>query len=299
MTLPKPADVADLLRLPSLLSVPGDALLGAAVSGEQRNPRSLPGLVASSMCLYAAGMALNDYADRDVDAHERPHRPIPSGRIGPGFALGLASVLTAAGLTLAAAAGGRRSLTVAVPLAAAVWGYDLAAKHTRWGPVVMSICRSLDVMMGAGGLGDRRAWPAAGVVGGHIAMITTVSRRETEGGTRTLALGALAGSAAVTLTAARHALDASEDAGIIRRPIRGVVALALLGAHEITMLRAELDAAKDPAPKNLQKIVGSGVLGLMPLEAGMLAGSGRPGRAVLLGAGWWLARRLARKRSVT
>ena len=62
------------------------------------------GLVASSSCLYLAGMALNDYADRDVDAVERPGRPIPSGRVSPEFALGLAGALTAG----AGAARGRR-----------------------------------------------------------------------------------------------------------------------------------------------------------------------------------------------
>ena len=34
-----------------------------------------------------AGMALNDYADREIDAVERPGRPIPSGRVTPEFAL--------------------------------------------------------------------------------------------------------------------------------------------------------------------------------------------------------------------
>jgi len=299
MTLPRPGDLADLLRLPSLLSVPGDVLLGSVVSGERRSSRHLAGLVASSSCLYAAGMALNDYADRDVDARERPKRPIPSGRVSARFALGFAATLTAASLVLAGAAGGRRSLTVAVPLAAAVWSYDLAANETRWGPAVMAACRSLDVMMGAGGLADRRAWPAAGVVGGHIAMITTVSRRETEGGTKTLALGALAGSAATTLAAAQLALEASEDAGILRRRIHGAVSLALLSVHAVEMVRAELEAARQPSPENLQKVVGAGVLGLMPLEAGMLAGAGKPGLAAVLATGWRLARRLARKRSVT
>ena len=32
-------------------------------------------------CLYAAGMVLNDAFDAELDARERPERPIPSGRI--------------------------------------------------------------------------------------------------------------------------------------------------------------------------------------------------------------------------
>ena len=99
--------VAELVRLPAVLSVPGDVLVGAAASGQVRDVPRAAGLAASSSCLYLAGMALNDYADRDVDAVERPGRPIPSGRVSPGFALGLASALTAASAALAVAAEGR------------------------------------------------------------------------------------------------------------------------------------------------------------------------------------------------
>ena len=93
---PAPRAVAELVRLPAVLSVPGDVLVGAAASGQVRDVPRAAGLAAASSCLYLAGMALNDYADREVDAVERPGRPIPSGRVTPGFALGLAGGLTAA-----------------------------------------------------------------------------------------------------------------------------------------------------------------------------------------------------------
>ena len=99
---PSASDVAELVRLPAVLSVPGDVLVGAAASGQVGRVGRTAGLVASSSCLYLAGMALNDYADREIDAVERPGRPIPSGRVSPGFALGLA-----AGLTTAAAGNAR------------------------------------------------------------------------------------------------------------------------------------------------------------------------------------------------
>jgi 4-hydroxybenzoate polyprenyltransferase len=82
-------------------------------------------------------MALNDFADRNLDAVERPERPIPSGRVTPRQALAIAGGLTAAGLAVAGA-GGRRALGVAVPLAATVWAYDLALKQTRLGPAAMA-----------------------------------------------------------------------------------------------------------------------------------------------------------------
>ncbi len=48
---------------------------------------------------YAAGVA-NDYFDREVDKHEKPYRPIPSGRVKPVNALILACVLAFSGIAL-------------------------------------------------------------------------------------------------------------------------------------------------------------------------------------------------------
>ena len=82
--VPAPADVAELVRLPAVLSVPGDVLVGAAASGQMRDVPRTAGLVAASSCLYLAGMALNDYADREVDAVERPGPADPVRAGDPG-----------------------------------------------------------------------------------------------------------------------------------------------------------------------------------------------------------------------
>ncbi|WP_411293767.1 UbiA family prenyltransferase, partial [Streptomyces kunmingensis] len=95
---------AELLRLPALFTVPGDALAGAAAAGARPGRGTLLA-IGSSLCLYEAGMALNDWADRDEDAVDRPHRPIPSGRVRPAAALTAAGAFTAAGLGLAFRAG--------------------------------------------------------------------------------------------------------------------------------------------------------------------------------------------------
>ncbi|WP_258036934.1 UbiA family prenyltransferase, partial [Streptomyces sp. SM14] len=135
--IPRVGDLAELVRAPAALTVPGDIVAGAAAAG-----RALDGRVAltaaGSVCLYWAGMALNDWADREEDARDRPGRPIPSGRVSPSAALATATALTVGGLTLAALGGGRRALlTRALPLAGAVWAYDLATKHTALGPPTM------------------------------------------------------------------------------------------------------------------------------------------------------------------
>jgi geranylgeranylglycerol-phosphate geranylgeranyltransferase len=51
--------------------------------------------------LTAASMAINDYYDRKIDAINEPGRPIPSGLVKPGEALGFALALTMVGFVAA------------------------------------------------------------------------------------------------------------------------------------------------------------------------------------------------------
>ncbi|MGW7369850.1 SCO3242 family prenyltransferase [Streptomyces sp. NPDC054841] len=194
---------AELLRVSALFTVPGDALAGAASVGLRAN-RGTALAIGSSLCLYEAGMALNDWADRDEDAVDRPHRPIPSGRISPAAALAAAGALTAAGLALAARAG-RPALLVASVLTATVWSYDLRLKHTPVGPAAMASARALDLLLGATAThptGLARALPHAGLLGAHTYAITSVSRHEVQGGSTKAPLAALATALTLaTLTA--------------------------------------------------------------------------------------------------
>ena len=291
MPFPPPAVIAELVRLPAVLSVPGDALSGAVWSGWPRGGL----LAASSAQLYLAGMALNDWADREVDAVERPHRPIPSGRVAPSFALGLATALTAGGLATAAAVGGRRALGVAGALAGAVWAYDLGAKHTPAGPLVMASCRALDVLLGAAGGDVRAALPAAAAVGAHTVVVTAVSRQEAEGG---------GSGVPMVATLATAALSAGVGAASVRANVGGRSGAALAGATAAAGYGAfvgsgYLAAAVTPDAANVQKAVGKGVLGAMALQASLLAARGAHLRALVVGSGLPVARALARRRSVT
>lgn len=184
------ADLAELVRAPAALTVPGDVLAGAVAAGNLR-PARLAGLAASSIAIYWAGMALNDWADRDLDATERPERPIPSGRVSPSTALTLASSLTATGLALSALSGGRPTFRTSLALAATAWTYDLTAKNTPAGPAVMAAARSLDVLVGAGP-NRRAALRPALAIGTHILATTYISQGEVHGSTPTSSRAALA-----------------------------------------------------------------------------------------------------------
>ncbi|HQR41690.1 MAG TPA: UbiA family prenyltransferase, partial [Gemmatales bacterium] len=75
--------LAQLIRLPNVFTAPADVIAGAALAGltlssSSTNIEILLTCLASA-CAYAAGMIMNDLVDYQVDAHERPERPLPSG----------------------------------------------------------------------------------------------------------------------------------------------------------------------------------------------------------------------------
>ncbi|GAA2532890.1 SCO3242 family prenyltransferase [Pilimelia columellifera] len=288
------ADLAELVRAPAALSVPGDVIAGAGAS------RSLGpatgGLATAAVCLYWAGMAANDWADRVRDASERPDRPIPSGRVRPGTALGVAAGLTAAGLACAGAAGGRRSLAVALPLAAAVWGYDLGGKETPAGPALMATCRGLDVLLGASTQkgGPARALPTAVTVALHTYALTVLSRAEVTGATPRLPAGTLAGTAAVAVAAvAIPRRAAAGESTSSRRWATGVAGL-LAGAYLSQFGTAQARAVRDPGATRVRAAVSSGITSLPSLQGALAARAGFPRAALLVAALAPLGRRLAR-----
>ncbi len=309
---PDPRAWSELLRLPALFTVPGDALAGAAAAGARPNGRTLLA-IGSSLCLYEAGMALNDWADRTEDAQDRPHRPLPSGRVRPASALAAAGALTAAGLALAAREG-RPALTLAVPLAATVWSYDLALKHTPAGPLAMAAARGLDLLLGAAAT-TGTARPALGsalALGTHTLAVTTVSRGETQGGSSAAPLGGLLTTAALSWGLTRGLMARREPDGsrlgksnpnssttAHTTTLTTALTAAVTATYAVTTARPYAHAALNPSPPLTQRAVGAGIRAMIPLQAALTARAGAPVTALLTAALAPAARRFARKVSVT
>jgi 4-hydroxybenzoate polyprenyltransferase len=281
-----------LLRLPSVLTVPGDVLVGAAWDGTADTPGAplASGVIGSSF-VYLSGMALNDWADRDIDAVERPRRPIPAGEIAPPAALATALGLTGASLAIAGIGGSRR-LKLAGALAATVWTYDLVSKDTPAGPWTMASARALDVLVGAGS-NPAGALVPAGAIGAHALVITLVSAHEAEGGDESVARGALIGCAAIGGLVVASALAGK------RGPRDTALTLAAVGTYAFAVGKAGAAAMKKPDAAGLQRLVGTGVMANMPLQAALLASRGRVASATALLASFPFARRAARKVAVT
>lgn len=276
-----------LVRAPAALTVLGDTVAGAAAAGKPLRGRRLL-LPLSSVSFYWAGMALNDWADRELDAVERPERPIPSGRVSPGQALAVAGGLTAAGLGLARAAGGRDTFRMALPLALAVWAYDTVLKNTVAGPAAMAACRTFDVLLGAAD-SPRAALPTAVAVGGHTLGVTALSRGEVHGSSTTTARTVLAGTGVTALAAATGARTWRDRLGT----------LAFTGLYTNLVGHAQLDAVRDPSAKLVRKATGAGILGMVPLQAALAARRGSLLGALAVAAALPVAKKLARKVSPT
>lgn len=278
-------DVLELVRAPAALTVIGDTIAGGHAGGRRFGRRQWL-LPVASVFLYSGGMALNDYADRALDAVERPERPIPSGRVSPRRALGIATACLGVGLGLAASGGGRRAFAVAVPLVGAIVAYNTVFKDTAVGPVGMAACRGLDVMMGAGGAGV--AAPAAATVALHTAAVTAQSRGEVHGGSTGVALAGIAATGATTIAAIAGAGD---------RP--GAVAGAITGAaaYAGSALPSQLATLGDPSAANARTATRAGIGAMIPLQAALVARTGALLPAAALGALDVVRRRLSARRT--
>jgi 4-hydroxybenzoate polyprenyltransferase len=280
----------DLLRPANVATALGDVLAGFAVAGLAGGER-LPWLLLASACLYAGGVVLNDVFDRDVDARERPERPLPSGRVRTRDAAILGGLLLAAGIASGATATASSGF-VAAAVAAAVLVYDgVTKKNAVLGPATMGLCRGLNLALGmtAAPAVLGRYWPLCLIPMTYIAGVTLISRGEVSGGRRP------AGFLAAGLVAASLAALAGV-AALQRHPWPGLAWTAILGWRVIPAFVA---AARDPSPATIRLAVKTGVLSLILLDAALAASFAGLGYSVVLLAAALAAGWLARSFAVT
>lgn len=102
----------------------------------------LIGAILAGPVVCGMSQAANDWCDREVDAINEPHRPIPSGRVPAGWALGTALAMSALALALGALLGpwGFAATVVAV---LAAWAYSAEPVRLKrsgwWGPGLVGL----------------------------------------------------------------------------------------------------------------------------------------------------------------
>jgi 4-hydroxybenzoate polyprenyltransferase len=263
-----------LCRIPNVCTACANAVAGILLvrgGGFQLNDAFV---VGASAALYLAGMVLNDYFDRRVDAVERPQRPIPSGDVSAGAAAAFGAALLFLGIALAALRGAA-SFGVAAVLALAILGYDAVLKSTALGPPAMGSCRFLNVLLGMSVAWPSGAlWTAPLVMGLYTVAITVLSRDEVMGGgverTRKVVM-ALAGLG-VLMIGAVCAVAGRAPGGL------GVGLLCSVPFVAYLLIRARANFAplwQSAAAPSIGRAIGGGILLMPAIDASFVAAIGQ------------------------
>lgn len=287
-----------LLRLANVLTAVADVAMGYLVThGDLQPAGPFALLAAASSLLYLSGMVLNDVFDANVDARERPQRPIPSGGVSLRAASAVGWAMLASGVLVAwfasFIAGDWRPGVVATLLAVCVVLYDAVLKRTPLAPLAMGACRTLNVLLGMSlaplaakaaspydNWGTTASWLIAVGIGVYIVGVTIFARTEARASSRARLVGGLAVLLmGMALLAATPALSQHHPPLVVSR-YGWYLLWALLAA--VTARRCGL-AIFDPSPKRVQAAVRHCVQSIIVLDAGVCVGYAGPiwGLAVL------------------
>lgn len=134
-------------RVSNVPTVWSNVIAGSALAGGASLRLTIAIAIAISL-MYVAGMFLNDAFDRNVDAVERPERPIPAGEIAPeavyvvGFSLLIVGMVALAAINDGAGLAG-------LTLGGAILLYNWHHKRNPVAPFVMGLCRALVYVVAA------------------------------------------------------------------------------------------------------------------------------------------------------
>ena len=257
-----------LMRPANITTAWADILMGCAAAGiSLSNPdfATIFWLILSTTGLYGGGVVFNDVCDAELDAVERPERPIPSGQADLAGAIALGTSLLAMGIFCAAMVS-PLSAVLAMAIATMALVYDAWGKHqTFLAPVNMGICRGGNLLLGMSAvplaISDR--WYLALIPIVYIGAITAISQGEVHGGKKTTGIVAIA---------------------LVVSVIASVIGLAALPAYNLVfalpflllftglVLPPFVKAAVNPSAELIQMAVKAGILSLIILDAAIAAG---------------------------
>jgi 4-hydroxybenzoate polyprenyltransferase len=253
-----------LLRPANIITAWADILAGVAAAGGFV-PASILWLLLATTGLYGGGVVFNDVFDAELDAQERPERPIPSGRASRIGATWLGSLLLIVGVA-AAAQVSLWSGALAMAIAISALLYDAFGKHHPiFGPINMGFCRGGNLLLGVSVvpsvIGDY--WFLALIPIVYIAAITALSRGEVHGGKLSTGITALLLIVAVIVGLLGLGLLTNYHI---------LTALPFLLLLAIRVLIPFIKAARQPTPEQIRIAVKAGVLSLIILDTTLAAG---------------------------
>lgn len=142
------ATAMQLGRVSNLPTVWSNALAAIVLSGQATSFSHILVLMVAMSLAYTGGMFLNDAFDREIDARERPGRPIPSRQVSATqvFIAGFSMLLIT--IVLVTAVGMQTSNTLQAffsssALCLSIIGYNIWHKGNPISPLLMGLCRLL------------------------------------------------------------------------------------------------------------------------------------------------------------
>lgn len=161
------ATAMKLGRVSNLPTVCTNVVAGVVLAGGVLEPSLVVRLGVMAALLYVGGMFLNDAFDAQIDAQERPERPIPAGEVERAVVFRWAALLLTAGWLLAGSLGWWPLLGASASVAMIVI-YNRHHKGNPIAPVLMGLCRVGLYMTAALTVGP--SLPAAVFVGAGVLL---------------------------------------------------------------------------------------------------------------------------------
>jgi UbiA prenyltransferase family len=131
-----------LARISNTPTVVSNTVAGAVLASAAAETGTVAVVAVAMALFYTAGMILNDVLDYEIDARERPERPLPSGAVSRPAALTAVVVLFVAGEALLLVEGTEPFLA-GLGLVGLIALYDAWHKGNALSPVLMGGCRAL------------------------------------------------------------------------------------------------------------------------------------------------------------
>lgn len=296
-------DWGQLVRLPNVFTLFSDCMAAAVVATGTFWPLTafVPTVVAS-LCAYWAGMILNDVVDLEDDRKERPSRPLASGKISPVVAGHIAKGMLLIGPILILAVNTFHtssqlwllsSFAAAVVLSVTALAYNSVLKKTPLGPILMGLCRSLNILMVGSTLlavnsdVDAAAdmpyalWALSAGIGIYILGVTVyASQEERESASPVLVAGMFFEVFGLLIIAAIPWWLTEKGAEAVAwtlDPLRGYP--LLIGLIGLTVVNRSFSGVMHPVSRKVQLAVRHAILTLILVDASV----------VLMWGGTWFA----------
>jgi 4-hydroxybenzoate polyprenyltransferase len=263
------ADILAGYAAAGLISSPADWTVSSSAQFSLIQP--LLWLLLSTTGLYGGGVVFNDVFDAELDALERPERPIPSGRssVLEGVVLGITLLIVG---IIAAAQVSPVSAVIATAIALAALLYDSVSKHHAWiGTLNMGLCRGGNLLLGMSAMPLilQERWLLAIVPILYVAAITLISRGEVNGG------NTIAGSISLGLLAL--VIGGLIGLDVLSISMSQKYFLGFLSTLPFTLfwcilvIPSFVQAARNPSAELIRLAVRSGVIALIALDGAIAA----------------------------